>query len=508
MKSVQIHTWGLTMTIYFSGHKFNYEIEGIAKLFFPLMRFTHIYENDFALDEDYIITRQKIGKRSTCVWVSIKIGNIKKRMCKTISNTIDNYSNECERQLSLLLYTVLKSITRINPQWGILTGIRPVAIAQKLRKKGMTDSEISSYFNNYYLVSDEKIKLALQTADNQQHILEMSNGNSFSLYISIPFCYSRCSYCSFVSHAINTQKSTEKIDEYVRLLCVEIEYTAKLANDLGLELETIYIGGGTPTALTAQQLKQITDSISKSFDVKSAKEYTIEAGRADTITREKLEVIKQAGATRISVNPQTFNDDVLKEIGRNHTAQQAIDSFLLAEQVGFESINMDFIAGLPTDTVESFKSSIDKAIALSPSNITVHTLTIKRSSELFEKESIQTYVKDINIVEMTDYAQRELIKAGYQSYYLYRQKNTIGNLENVGYCKSGFQSLYNVYIMDEMQTILACGAGGVTKLVGKGEKSIERIFNYKYHFEYISQFDEIINRKAGVRKFYERQIQE
>lgn len=492
------------MTIFFSGHTFKYELEGIAKLFFPVIHFTLVYDTIEIPNEDYMITRLRKGKQYTYLWVLVQLGEKKaKRACK-LSNETPNYKKECERMLCVLLYQALSSLLGGKPKWGVLTGIRPVATVQKLRKKGLTDEAIRRYLKEDYLVSDEKIDLALKTADTQQYILQMHTDKSYSLYISIPFCYSRCSYCSFVSHAINTKKSLEKVDEYLRLLCEEIAYTAKLADDLGLQLETIYIGGGTPTAITAEQLKMVTDAIAQNFDVKSAKEYTIEAGRADSITREKLEVIKNAGATRISVNPQTFNDDVLKAIGRKHTAQQAIDSFYLAKEVGFESINMDFIAGLPTDTLESFMRSINKAIALEPTNITVHTLSIKRSSFLFDElpdlESDTTFL-------MNEYAQKTLMQAGYMPYYLYRQKNTVGNLENVGYSKKGYESLYNVYIMDEIQTILACGAGAATKLVGTGERPIERVFNYKYHFEYISHFDEILRRKAEVKAFYDKQFE-
>lgn len=503
------------MTIYFSGHTFKYEIEGIAKLFFPVIRFNHEYEKINLYDENSINTRRKIGKTKTYLWVSVNINYQCIHISKTINNNISNYNDECERNLCILLFKLLKKITNIRPKWGILTGIRPVSTIQKLRRKGISDEEISKLLKEKFLVSNEKIDLAFLTANNQSALLKQIDEKSYSLYVSIPFCPSRCSYCSFVSHAINTKKSMEKVDLYIDCLCEEIKYTSILANSLGLTLETIYIGGGTPTAISALLLKQVTDTIATYFDVNLVKEYTIEAGRADTITKEKLQVIKDAGATRISINPQTFCDDVLKAVLRKHTAEQAIESYLLAKELGFESINMDFIAGLPTDTLEGFKYSIDKAISLSPTNITVHTLSIKRSSDLFldTKDLKPDYT-----VLMTEYAQNELIKAGYVPYYLYRQKNTLGNLENVGYAKKGYESLYNVYIMDEIQTILACGAGATTKLVRhkkieaeiheKGMKPIERIFNYKYHFEYISQFDEILKRKAEVKTFYETFISE
>lgn len=493
------------MTIFFSGHKYKYELEGICKLFFPLKRFNHCFDKiELVDDEDYVITRLKKQHETTLLWVRVKVGNTIKNAHTKVYNDIENYKNESERLLCILLYTVLKDITSINPSWGILTGVRPVSILQKQRKLGKTDKEITSYFKDKYLVSDNKLDLAFKTANTQAKLLKNTIENSYSLYISIPFCVSRCTYCSFVSHAIDRPKATDKIDEYIDLLCVELKETAILAKKLNLTLDTIYMGGGTPTALSAHNLKRVTDAISLYFDVPSAREYTIEAGRADTITKEKLEVIKNCGAKRISVNPQTFNDDVLKKVGRKHTAKQAEDCYYLAKEVGFECVNMDFIAGLPSDTFESFKSTIDKAIELSPTNITVHTLSIKRSADLFTAKGIEEYAKSNITSKMTEYAKEKLINAGYMPYYLYRQKNTIGNLENVGYAKPGYESLYNVYIMDEMQTILACGAGGVTKLVSSGEIPIKRIFNYKYHFEYITHFDTILQRKEGVISFYDK----
>lgn len=494
------------MTIFFSGQSYKYELEGICKLFFPLQRFTHCYDEiTITRDEDYILTRLKKHPQTTLLWVRVRLGGVVRSAHMMLSNEEDHYSGECERNLSILLYRILSELIGLHPSWGILTGVRPVAILQKQRKLGRSDDEITSFFKEKYLVSDNKLALAFLTANTQASLLENRLDNSYSLYISIPFCVSRCSYCSFVSHAIDRPNATDKIDEYIELLCVELEETAKLAKKLELVLDTIYIGGGTPTALSADKLKRVTDAISQHFDVPAAREYTIEAGRADTISREKLEIIKASGAKRISVNPQTFNDSVLKEIGRNHTAQQAVDCYLLAKEVGIEAINMDFIAGLPADSLESFEATIDRAIKLSPDNITLHTLSIKRSADLFTADGIEDYAKTNITGKMTDYAQKRLINAGYLPYYLYRQKNTIGNLENVGYAKPGYESLYNVYIMDEMQTILACGAGGVTKLVGTGDLPIERIFNFKYHFEYISRFHEILERKRGVFRFYGRE---
>lgn len=484
------------MTIFFSGQSYKYELEGVAKLFFPLKRFTHVYDHVDPLSEG-IVTRLKRGKSRTYLWVMATLDTQKAKAASTVPNDALDYDKECERVLCVLLYRALSRLTGLEPAWGILTGIRPVSLVQKMRSQGKTDEDVTTILSQNYLVSPSKISLCLLTATVQKPILSRLLPQSYSLYVSIPFCTSRCSYCSFVSHAINTKKSLLKVDEYVALLCVELAHTAAAARRLHLELDTIYIGGGTPTALSATQLKTITDAVSENFP--SPREYTIEAGRADCITSEKLAVIKNAGATRISINPQTFNDAVLREIGRLHTAQDVIDSYTLAKSMGFNDINMDLIAALPTDTLQSFKASVDKAVSLSPSSITVHSLSIKRSSDLFTKAQSGNNYDEINInTQMTEYARYKLTKSGYQPYYLYRQKNTIGNLENIGYAKAGYESLYNVYIMDEIQTILACGAGGVTKLVGGIKTPIQRIFNYKYHFEYIDGFDEIIKRKEAI----------
>lgn len=492
------------MTIFFSGHTFKYEIEGVCKLFFPLMRFTHVYE-DVTLPEgeNYILTRRRKGRKTTLLWVRIALEGEGSHAHTRLDNGEPAYEKECERLLCVLVHRLLSRRLGVSPSWGILTGVRPVNIIQKERLAGSSEAEIEEFFRGKYLVSREKYELARRTADVQAELLRDIPPRSYSLYVGIPFCASRCSYCSFVSHAITTKKATDRVDDYVALLCVELAETAALAKELGLTLDTIYMGGGTPTALTAEQLRRVTDAIGESFDVAHAREYTIEAGRADTITPEKLRVIRSAGADRISVNPQTFSDSVLRAIGRRHTAQQAEDAYYMAREAGFSLINMDFIAGLPTDTYESFCQTMDRALELAPANITVHTLSIKRSADLFQEREIVKTLRADATERMTAYAREQLMGAGYQPYYLYRQKNTVGNLENVGFSKPGTENLYNVYIMDEIQTILSCGAGGVTKLVGRGENPIQRVFNYKYHFEYIDRFDEIRRRKEQVKQFYE-----
>ena len=313
-----------------------------------------------------------------------------------------------------------------------------------------------------------------------------------SLYISIPFCPSRCSYCSFVSHSI--AEAGKLIPAYVDCLCRELSIWGELIRRLELKLDTVYIGGGTPTAISAEQLGQIMDAVRANMHMDPVREYTVEAGRPDTITPEKLEVIRSHGATRITINPQTLNDKVLRAIGRKHTAQQAVDAFRLARSLGFANINMDLIAGLPEDTPDSFRDTLDRVIALDPESITVHTLTLKRSAALYAQGGSQIANP---AAAMVDYSVRRLPEAGYRPYYLYRQKNTLENLENVGYAKPGFESLYNILIMDETQTILGAGCAASTKLVTP-DGQITRIHNHKFPYEYIGRFDSLMEKKQQI----------
>lgn len=480
------------MTIYFNRHDYKYELEAVIKLFVPCRTFDMRYDGT-PDSEEYILTEKRVEGETALLRVEIKL--LGESFAQSIA--VENTDANCERGFAVLLYQGLSGIFDCYPEWGILTGIRPVGLMQRLREQGMSDEEITRYLTKECLVSQKKVDLGFSILKNQQEITADNHRNDYSLYIGIPFCPSRCSYCSFVSHSIETPKAKKLIQPYVDLLVKEIEAASEAAAEMGLNLRTVYIGGGTPTSVSAEQLKQITDAVQKYFQPKE--EYTIEAGRADTITREKLEVIKNSGCTRISINPQTFSDSVLQAIGRKHTAKDAIDCYEMARQMGFDNINMDFIAGLPTDTVESFAHTIDTAIALDPTNITIHTLSLKRSSTLYQEVRDKALCKHevTPAAKMVQYAQENLLKAGYQPYYLYRQKNMLDNLENVGYAKPGFYNAYNIYIMEEVHSILALGAGGVSKLVFPGGR-IERSFNFKYPYEYIDRFDEVLQRKREL----------
>ncbi len=412
-----------------------------------------------------------------------------------------NDPSEQERLLALAVYDCFTKASGMTPRWGILTGVRPAKLFARLSaEQGVKAAE--DWFRKGLRVSSEKIALCRETTRRQNAVTALSKPASFSLYLSIPFCPTRCAYCSFVSHSIDRAKAL--IPPYVAQLVREIEETAAIASRLHLRLETVYIGGGTPTVLSAEQLRDVMEAVAKHFDFKNAREYTVEAGRPDTVTEEKLRVIKALGATRISINPQTMNDEVLKNIGRRHTAEQTVDAFHLARACGFSHINTDLIAGLPGDTVAGFRHTMEQVLALSPESVTVHTLAMKRASALSQSRRFPEAEAGERAADMVEFARDTLAQNGYFPYYLYRQSKTVGNLENVGYAKEGFAGYYNVYTMEETHSILACGASAVTKLRQPGGDHIERIFNFKYPYEYLDRYQELQTRKEGILRFYEQ----
>ena len=385
-----------------------------------------------------------------------------------------------------------KQIKNISLPWGVMCGIRPAKNVRGLLDSGFEKEEAYKFLKEVYEVSDEKLELAFEVAENEEIILSDIGKNSVGIYIGIPFCPTRCMYCSFVS--TDMRISGKYMDEFVDKLVLEIKKTAEIINKINSYIESIYIGGGTPTSLSAAQLEKIFTAVNDNFDLSRIKEFTLEAGRADTITKEKLEAAKKGGVDRISINPQTMNDITLKKIGRAHTVKMFKDCFKLARETGFKIINADLIAGLPDETPEMFKYSLDEVIKLRPENITVHSMCIKRAANLRMTDTRLTEAKQMN--EMLSYTQKRMKEENMIPYYMYRQKNISGNLENVGYSKKGCMSAYNISIMEEKQTIIALGGGGSTKVV-KGDK-IERIFNFKNPDEYIRRFDEILKKKDEI----------
>lgn len=477
------------MNLYVKNHNFHFELENLTRLFFPNEKITVI--RDFSEPQPPYIYTEVSDK----ITISVNIGSFNKS--ETAVKKLTDDDNELVS--AQLLYKLLCDFTGLTQPWGILTGVRPVKLLRRLAEESNEEQAVKKFLNDFF-VSNEKIALSRETEHNERKILELSRPESFSLYVGIPFCPSRCSYCSFVMASI--ERAEKLIEPYTKLLCEEIKRTAEIANKLGLRLETVYFGGGTPTTLSAEQLDTVLRTVNKSFDMSTCREFTVEAGRPDTIDSTKLFALKENKVDRISINPQTTNDDVLKTIGRKHTAQQFFDAFELARKCGFDNINTDLIAGLPTDTPESFKNSLDSIVRLNAECITVHTLCMKRASRLTTEGVTLDLKQARDAREMLAYTQNILGQNGYIPYYMYRQSRMVGNLENVGWSKRGFESLYNVYVMDETHTILACGSGGVTKLKRNNPDYLERIFNFKYPYEYIDRFDELIQRKSGIMQFY------
>lgn len=477
------------MNLYVKNHNFHFELENLTRLFFPNEKITVI--RDFSEPQPPYIYTEVSDK----ITISVNIGSFNKS--ETAVKKLTDDDNELVS--AQLLYKLLCDFTGLTQPWGILTGVRPVKLLRRLAEESNEEQAVKKFENDFF-VSNEKIALSRETEHNERKILELSRPESFSLYVGIPFCPSRCSYCSFVMASI--ERAEKLIEPYTKLLCEEIKRTAEIANKLGLRLETVYFGGGTPTTLSAEQLDTVLGTVNKSFDMSTCREFTVEAGRPDTIDSAKLFALKENKVDRISINPQTTNDEVLKTIGRKHTAQQFFDAFELARKCGFENINTDLIAGLPTDTPQSFKNSLDSIVKLNAECITVHTLCMKRASRLTTEGVTLDLQQARDAREMLAYTQNILGQNEYIPYYMYRQSRMVGNLENVGWSKKGFESLYNVYVMDETHTILACGSGGVTKLKRNNPDYLERIFNFKYPYEYIDRFDELIQRKSGIMQFY------
>lgn len=405
----------------------------------------------------------------------------------TINESGSKDRNEIKREL----FHQLSKLTGQNPPWGILTGVRPVKLTGELYQKLGSREKVSQCLKNEYLVSDEKIKLLLETWEYQQQVLGPPPDAGVGLYIGIPFCPTRCLYCSFPSN----QKGPEEIAKYLDALFTEIRYCGRRMRETGLWPESVYIGGGTPTTLSANQLDRLLTEVEANIDLSRTKEFTVEAGRPDTITEEKLRVLKEHRIARISINPQSMKKHTLELIGRSHDPEDIREAFHKAADTGISMINADVIAGLPEETPEDYGDTLETIIGLAPENITVHTLAVKRASRLIDQDPEYHYRQGMIVSEMLENGRRMLREAGYRPYYLYRQKHMAGSFENVGYCKGDTPCIYNIRIMEEQQTIIALGAGGISKVYFPDENRLERIPNVTNYEVYIDRITEMLERK-------------
>lgn len=479
------------MILYREGLPSGYEIEMLSRMFFPALTLAGD-RTPFPPppQEDWLLVRAAPDGLSVVL----------SRGGTTLSERSSAVPGE-EQELALarMLFRCAVKSGCAPLRWGVLTGVRPIKLFHRMAAQGLDDAQQAALMRERYLLDDAMISLAQEIRRSEQAINDRSLPNGFSLYVSIPFCPQRCSYCSFVSQEV--ERMRELIGPYVEQLCGEIGEFGGIARDLGLTLQTVYFGGGTPTTLDAQQLSSLFRAVEKSFDLSCLLEYTVEAGRPDTIDRERLLACKSAGVTRLSVNPQSMNDEVLAAVGRRHTAADVERAFELVRSISFGSVNMDLIAGLPGESVESFSRSLERVLALGPDNVTVHALTLKRASTLAQEREL--YERREQVAAMVDHARERIRGAGLAPYYLYRQKNTIGSLDNTGYALPGKEGFYNVFIMDETHTIFAAGAGAVTKLRAPCGDTIERIYNYKFPSEYLAHYAALKERKERVKRFYE-----
>ncbi|MDR1533421.1 MAG: coproporphyrinogen dehydrogenase HemZ [Clostridiales bacterium] len=396
--------------------------------------------------------------------------------------------------LSAALFDALREATGITPAWGVLSGIRPTKIVHELWRAGATDEEVFARLTDERRVTAKKASLCIDIAKAEKYILNHNDGRDMSLYVGIPFCPTRCLYCSFTSYP--AAKYSHRLDEYLDTLEREMAATCGYAGDR--HIESVYVGGGTPTTLGDMQLERLLIILHKYFKIEKAREFTVEAGRPDTLTPRNLCLMKKYGATRLAINPQTLCDETLERIGRAHTAEMFRHAFEWARAEGHGNINVDLIAGLPGETPEHMSRTMDQVLALRPESVTVHTLAIKRASLFKENLEQYNFPGPDEIEEMLRVARKSTARAGLYPYYMYRQKNMLGNFENTGYCAKDRECLYNVQIMEERQSILALGAGAVTKAVDLERGLVERAFNVKNVDEYIRRLDEMLARKRKI----------
>lgn len=487
------------MKLVLIGHDERYTVEQSLMSLFPGEK--PVYGAIGPGEDGAVIACRETGDALSVSAELTRGGRIVSRTCEAVLSGTD-FDREGQRRHAVARCFYLAALEFLDapPPWGMLTGVRPDKPAAWAVMAGKTRSEARQMLEETYLVSPARAALAAETGAAAAAAARDLAPGDIAVYIGIPFCPTRCAYCSFVSQSV--EKSFPLIAPYTEALTAEIRAGGAMVRERGLRLRALYMGGGTPTTLSADQLDQVLTAFEQSFDTASCGEITVEAGRPDTITAEKLAVLKAHGVTRISVNPQTMEDRVLRAIGRNHTAGDIARAMELTAACGFPHVNMDLIAGLPEDSPEGFRRSLDACLAYGTDNVTVHTLALKKGSRIL-LEGLSIPAPEA-VAEMLDYAAPALRSAGYGPYYLYRQKYMSGSLENIGWCRPGTACLYNVYIMSELCSILSFGAGGSTKMVEPGTNRIQRVFNLKYPREYTERPEKCLDNQRAFAAFYER----
>ena len=474
------------MEIIMEGHGCKTSIEQVLMLFFPL-------SDDIAVKSVY----EEDGRESV---VTTFLRYNLQEATAVFRDTIQREDPQSVRNfVKKGTFLTAKKLSDQNPPWGILTGIRPAKIATDLMAEGRSEDEIRRILTDECWVSEEKTALTLRVAQKEFPILSHVDDRTVGIYIGMPFCPTRCLYCSFVSTSM--EYLGKYLEPYLECLETEIRKTAEVLRELGLSVDTVYFGGGTPTTVSTAQLSHLLSCLCDSIDLSGIREFTVEGGRPDTLDPDKLRMMRSFPVTRLSINPQSMHQVSLERIGRNHTPEDVVRAYAMAREAGFSDINSDVIAGLPGETPEMFSETLERLGALHPEGITVHTMYIKRASRLREQIRDYRLTASETVGEMLELAHAFMSERGYEPYYMYKQKNTLGNHENIGYALPGHESIYNILMMEEAQTIIGLGGGGVTKIVRNG--GIHRIFNMKNADEYVKRFDEMLDRKDQILGFYQ-----
>ena len=488
------------MKLYYRGHNYRYAAEQMLLTLFPTER-PEYADAPPGPGEDALVLSLSRGETWATATAALTWDGAEYRAARRcrVSELTGQLSADraLQRILKLAFYDAGTAALGKEPPWGALTGVRPVKIPAKAMLAGASPAQAEKVLRDTYRVSPGRRKLAMDCAQASLAAQRSLGEHEVSLYVGIPFCPTRCAYCSFVSADVG--RALKLIDPFLDALSREIRAAGAMLAGAGLKVRTVYFGGGTPTTLTAPQLDRLMGELAEHIDLSACTEYTVEAGRPDTITAEKLAVLRRRGCGRVSVNPQSMSDAVLAAMGRAHRAADILGAFALVRESGIGCVNMDLIAGLPGDSADGFRASLDQVLELAPENVTVHTLALKKGSRLMEGETPLPPGEDV--AAMLDYAWAALRESGQIPYYLYRQKYMSGSFENVGWCLPGTESLYNICMMEELHTIVSLGGGGVTKLVDRNTGYITRIANAKYPQEYIQKIDAICADKARVAEF-------
>ena len=477
------------MKLYLNGHTDRYALEQLQLCLFPAEK-TEYCAQPFR--GDGAVSTLRRGARWLTATAKITLAGKTTRAQKRLPLEKESYALR-RRILQQSYYLAALGHLDAAPPWGVLSGVRPTKLTTRHLLAGGTPESADALLRDTFFVLPERRRLCVEASLASLEAARLAGPDDLSVYVGIPFCPTRCAYCSFVSQTAGN--AGKLLAPYLDCLLREIETVGSLLKDSGKTVRTLYVGGGTPTTLSTAQLRRLMEAISRHFDLSRLIEYTVEGGRPDTLDPEKLRTIRALGADRMSINPQSMNDAVLRAVGRRHTAAEIERAYAQAVDAGFDAINMDLIAGLPTERVEGFADSLARVIALRPSNVTVHTLALKKGAALFEKHDALPTAAEV--AAMVDEAGRQLRAAGYRPYYLYRQKYMSGSFENVGWCLDGRACLYNIYMMEELHSIVSLGGGGMTK-VNLSETKLERFHNPKFPEQYVAQFDEVLHAKKAA----------